>query len=181
MRARLLGVAMAMALAPQPALVQHPDLGGETLTNELCLSCHDSVQAAQAAGTPHKAVEAGCVVCHDIEKGESAPFLVAPVSQMCLGCHLGAAPSGVTRPSGLAATLKVPPTFLPRGTAITLDARGGGHPIAGHPVAGPRDPLKEDRAFSCVSCHVPHGGPASHLIAFTLKPGEGICQKCHKM
>jgi predicted CXXCH cytochrome family protein len=64
---------------------------------------------------------------------------------------------------------------------LGLDRQGRGHPMVKHPTSGPSDPLKKDKPFTCLSCHVPHGSETAKLLAFVLKPGEGICQQCHKM
>lgn len=175
-------VVLVVTGLPAPSLAQHPDLGGEKLVNELCLGCHEDL--AKAMGEkPHKAVETGCVTCHDIEKGKDKPFLRTEVNALCLACHHQPAPP----PGGkvadrivIARGYDVPRTALPAVKQLGLNARGMGHPISNHPVSGVADPLKPGKNMTCLSCHVPHGGPSPKLLAFALKPGEGVCQHCHK-
>jgi len=182
------GLALASAalsglvMSPQAALAQHPDLGGEKPVNELCLGCHDDM-AAKMGDKPHKAIESGCVTCHDVAAAKEKPFLRAAVNPLCLACHgLAAVPPGTSAPERVEIVpgYDVPKSALPASHRLGLDARERGHPIVNHPVGGAPDPLKKGRTLSCVSCHVPHGGPSPTLLAFALKPGEGVCQNCHK-
>ena len=173
---------LALMALPARAFAQHPDLGGEKPVNELCLGCHEDL-AKQLGEKPHKAVETGCVTCHDIEKGKDKPFLRAEENALCLACHhQPALPPGAKAPDrvAIARGYDVPRATLPAAAQLGLDARGKGHPTTGHPVAGVPDPLKPGKSLTCMSCHVPHGGPSPKLLAFALKPGEGVCQHCHK-
>ncbi len=180
---RLAMAGLAAILAVVPAFAQHPDIDDEKPTNDTCLTCHDTVQTAMGA-KPHKAIAIGCQSCHDL-KAAKTPFLrLGEVNTLCRVCHtLPALPPG-TRP---APTIAIGDGFtfdraaMAQVRPIDLDEAGRGHPMAGHPTSGASDPLKKDRPFNCVSCHAPHGSPNPKLIAFELKPGEGICQKCHKM
>ena len=178
-----LALALALALATPAFAQQHPDLGGEKPVNELCLGCHDDMPK-KMGDTPHKAVETGCATCHDVVGAKATPFLRAEVNSLCLACHhLPQLPPGSKLPDSVAIVpgYTVPGSALPKVKQLNLDARGKGHPIANHPVDGVPDPLKKDRTLNCLSCHVPHGGPSPKLLAFVLKPGEGVCQQCHKM
>ena len=174
---------MALVLAPPPAFAQHPDLGGEKPVNDLCLGCHDDM-TAKMGDKPHKAIESGCMTCHDVVAAKEKPFLRAEVNPLCLACHRPpVVPPGTLAPERVEIVqgYDVPGSALPLSAQVHLDARGKGHPIAGHPVGGVPDPLKKGKTLDCVSCHVPHGGPLPKLLAFVLKPGEGVCQHCHKM
>ena len=147
----------------------------------MCLGCHEDLQKS-LGDKPHKAVDLGCISCHDL-KGAKAPFLRGEtVNGLCSACH-----NLPPLPPDLAAkgTVSVGGFTVERAalvkTQLRLDASGRGHPMTRHPTSGPSDPLNKDKPFTCLSCHVPHGGTAPKLLAFTLKPGEGICQLCHKM
>ncbi len=172
-----------LAAAAARISAQHPDLGGEPLTDELCLACHDDVREA-IAKTPHKALERGCVSCHDIlSKTAQAPFLRLDPNPLCLACHHVSLLPGAVPPASveIARGFAIPGSFLPRIRQLNLDQRGVGHPVANHPIAGPSDPLRKGRPFGCLSCHVPHGSASPKLLVFKLAPGEGICHKCHQM
>jgi predicted CXXCH cytochrome family protein len=174
---------LAAALGTGTALAQHPDLGGEKPTNELCLTCHEDLKK-QLGASPHKAVDIGCAACHDVLKAERAPFLPADVNAVCLACHQ---PPTLPAGSPLPATVElyrgfsVPGAALVKIRRLSLDKAGVGHPVANHPVSGREDPLKKGRAFTCLSCHVPHGSASPRLLAFPVGPGQGICGHCHKM
>jgi predicted CXXCH cytochrome family protein len=178
----VLGACVWMGCAAT-ALAQHKDVGEEKLTNERCLGCHDGVQEKMGT-TPHKAIESGCVTCHDIKEGTATPFLRAEEGALCKACHhLPALPQGARPPEQveIARGISVPASALPRVKQLSLDPRGVGHPVTNHPVSGVPDPLRKGKSLSCVSCHAPHGGGGPKMLAFTLKPGEGICQHCHKL
>lgn len=52
-----------------------------------CTACHSSIGKGKYV---HTAMEMGCATCHQIqnEKGVTRVTLVAPVTQLCLTCHL---------------------------------------------------------------------------------------------
>ena len=175
----LFTLAALTALAP----AQHPDLEGTPPTDALCLTCHDDVREA-IAKAPHKALERGCVSCHDVvSKTAQTPFLRLDPNPLCMACHHVPLPPGAVPPASIeiAQGFVVPGSFLPRIRQLNLDKRGLGHPVANHPIAGPSDPRRKGRAFGCLSCHLPHGSESPKLLAFKLAPGEGICSKCHQM
>jgi predicted CXXCH cytochrome family protein len=178
------GCALTAWLVAAPlAFAQHPELEGATTTNDGCLECHDDVKAAMAKA-PHKAIEAGCQVCHDVAKAKASPYLRGEVNALCIACHhqptlLPGSP--VPAKVAITADYSIAGTYLPRVRQINLDRRGVGHPVVNHPVAGVKDPLKDGRDLSCVSCHVPHGTESPKLLAFNVKSGMGICQECHKL
>jgi predicted CXXCH cytochrome family protein len=47
-----------------------------------------------------------------------------------------------------------------------------------HPVSAPSDPRKPDRAFTCVSCHNPHGSGSPKLL-IRGKTALDVCAACH--
>lgn len=165
------------------AFAQHPELEGDTTGTDLCVTCHDDVAAAMATA-PHKALEAGCQVCHDVAKAPATPYLRTTVNTLCTACHHqpqlrpgSPAPDKVQ----ITADYAIAGSFLPKVRQLNLDRRGVGHPVVNHPITGVPDPLKAGRELSCVSCHVPHGTASPKLLAFKVKSGMGICQECHKL
>ncbi len=172
-----------MGLAVATPVAQHPDDIGDAPTAEVCFTCHDDVKTAMA-GTAHAAAQAGCVTCHDLAGQRNAPYLRAQPNALCLACHHvppqppgGAAPASVSLVPGYS----VSAASLPKITRLSLDSRGVGHPIANHPVEGRPDPRRRDGTLTCLSCHLPHGGPSPKLLGFEVKPGQGICHHCHEM
>jgi len=91
----------------------------------------------------------GCVACHDPHATDNHYMLKKSTNKLCVGCHNDLA--GVTR----------------------------GHPIAGHPVAGPTELLRPGRKLTCSSCHEPHGSNHQYLLIET-KLGDRLCRGCHK-
>ncbi len=173
---------LTLAVPSAPVSAQHPDLGDERPTDDLCVTCHDDVREAMAKGV-HKALERGCVSCHDVVKTAQSPYLRLNPNPLCLACHHVPLPPGAALPASveIAPGFAIPGSSLPRIRQLNLNQRGAGHPVANHPVAGPSDPLQKGREFGCLSCHVPHGSESPMLLAFKLAPGEGFCQKCHRM
>jgi len=118
-------------------------------TTELCFTCHPEKKAA--VKVPHKALERyGCTACHDPHGTANASQLVKPVNALCQGCH----PEKTD------------------GTHATTFVRGG------HKIAGPADPRRPGRTFSCASCHNPHGSDNPRLFYFGDSPMD-MCAGCH--
>lgn len=120
---------------------------------ELCISCHvdkEKYVTNEVEGmTVHGIINgSGCVACHDPHASENPYMLYKPVNELCTGCH-----------NGLAGVVK-------------------GHPVGGHPVAGPTNPLQPDKEFNCASCHNPHGSVYQYLLVGDLLGGH-VCSKCH--
>ena len=137
-----------------------------------CLTCHDPHGASAAynlkVGNPrescarchplsapvtvkHVPLERhGCVACHDPHGTANQFQLLKPVNELCQGCHR-------TQADGLHAT-----TFVAQG----------------HVVSGPADPRREGRAFTCASCHNPHGANNPKLFYFG-KGSMEMCEGCH--
>lgn len=112
-----------------------------------CLNCHFYVIDKPVR---HSAALIACTNCHTSHE-ESAPFahhLRKEINEQCLYCH-------------------------------TKEARQlpEGHIVAKHPVAGPKDPLNEDKPFTCISCHNPHASNIPKLIRH--EQSGPICAVCH--
>ena len=93
-----------------------------------------------------------CSICHDPHASDYPAQLVAPINDLCLGCH----------------------------AAISRDihvVRGvGGH---GHPLRGIPDPSSAGRELSCTSCHDPHGGRVNAFFQRGITDRFSLCQLCH--
>lgn len=120
----------------------------------LCLACHSDKENLVSKDKPMPFVHGiikgmGCVACHD-PHAEDQPFLVRkPINELCVGCHTGLA--GVTR----------------------------GHPVGGHPVAGPKERRRPNRELNCTSCHDPHGSNYENLLIGDSRRGK-LCIACHR-
>jgi predicted CXXCH cytochrome family protein len=113
----------------------------------MCVECH-TMQDVMTNPVIHTPLaKEGCTACHD-PHGNTAPFfLSADINELCFSCHK------------------------------KIREKGNNHPLMGHPVSAPQDPLVEDREFTCVSCHNPHSSQYASLLA-----GEEImmlCMNCH--
>jgi predicted CXXCH cytochrome family protein len=184
------------------AAVQHaPVQSGECLTchdphkseqagllkgaqGELCVTCHDGVADALKKASVHAPAASRCSTCHNPHGSAKAMLLWEAPNALCQACHaLPAVVPGMPPPEKVTVGERavIVKAELPLSKQTNLDSAGRGHPLVNHPTSGPSDPLKKDRPFTCVSCHAPHGSATPKLIAFELKPGEGVCQKCHEM
>lgn len=122
----------------------------------VCFVCH-SAQASQWKGLKvhHGPTAVGnCTTCHDPHGSEQAAFLLLHPTDLCLNCH--------------------------------QDKKNKRHVIAGffakgHPLRGPRNPLKPDRPFSCAGCHNPHAGDNQNLLNKDRSNMEVYCRTCHRM
>ncbi|MBI5557144.1 MAG: cytochrome c3 family protein [Deltaproteobacteria bacterium] len=120
---------------------------------ELCVSCHVDKEILLKKETEGIKVHGiirggGCVACHDPHASENPYMLYKPVNELCTGCHNDLI--GVTK----------------------------GHPVGGHPLKGPKNPLKPDKEFNCASCHNPHGSQYQYLLIGDVLGGH-VCAKCH--
>ena len=120
---------------------------------ELCVSCHVDKEILLENNpdgiTGHGIIKGGgCLACHDPHATENPFMLHKPVNELCTGCHNSLA--GVTK----------------------------GHPVGGHPVKGPRNPLAPERDFNCASCHNPHGSKYQYLLVGDILGGH-VCSRCH--
>ena len=118
---------------------------------ELCVSCHVDKENLLKKETPgvHGIIRGGgCVACHDPHASENPYMLYKPVNELCTGCHNDLA--GMTK----------------------------GHPVGGHPLKGPKNPLLPKKEFNCASCHNPHSSKYQNLLVGDMLGGQ-FCTKCH--
>lgn len=152
--------------------------------SSLCLGCHDDVAEQLKMKTSHPpAKDPGCQACHDPHASNFTARLRTDPTTVCLGCHHAPLVPGAAVPQSVqtAPGFSVAGSYLQKVRQINLDSRNVGHPIFSHPVNGRPDPLRKGMELGCLSCHVPHGTDAPKLLAFTVAPGMGVCQKCHQM
>lgn len=121
----------------------------------LCNECHlDKVRQYNANKFVHGPVGVGlCGTCHDIHASANPAQLLAPVNQVCLGCH------------------------APIATDMHVVRGVGGK---GHPLEGVADPSQPGRTLSCASCHDPHGGQARSFFVRGITNRFALCQLCHE-
>lgn len=122
---------------------------------ELCNECHAEQSKAFKANTyVHGPVGAGmCSVCHDSHATDNPAQLLAPINEICLGCHEAVAEQ----------------PHVARGIS------GQTHPLTGVP-----DPSNAGQELSCASCHNPHGGMNPFLFQRGITNRFGLCGLCHK-
>jgi predicted CXXCH cytochrome family protein len=148
-----------------------------------CASCHSDVVDELKLSTKHAPAVADCALCHEPHGAPVAKYLREDINSLCLACHIAADQDmpdparpklfGRELPDGLAAMTS------PAKRVLLDPLRRRGHPTGNHPVRGPKDPLDEKRAFTCVSCHKPHGSATPSLKRFAATPTE-FCVECHR-
>jgi predicted CXXCH cytochrome family protein len=115
----------------------------------VCYKCHKPVDTGKVK---HAALERyGCTACHDPHATDRPALIAQKVNALCTRCH---APQGDGR--------HVTP-LIPRG-----------HVLGGNLM----DPRREGRAFSCASCHNPHGSDSPKLLYVGNTPMDS-CAWCH--
>lgn len=122
----------------------------------MCNDCHsDKLAEFRKNKFVHGPIEAGmCLVCHDAHATDHNAQLIMPVNQLCLGCH-----------QGIDASIHV------------LRGVGSGK---SHPLQGSIDPSTPGRAFTCASCHNPHGGRGEKLFVRDIDERMLLCKVCHQ-
>ncbi len=121
----------------------------------LCGECHaEQIRDFQSSPHVHGPVAAGlCSVCHDSHATENPAQVLAPINEICLGCHdsIRGAP------------------HVSRGVS--------GRP---HPLSGVPDPSRPDRELACTGCHDPHRGASEFYFQNGIRSRFGLCGKCHR-
>lgn len=166
-----------------------------------CYTCHKN----KAERTyKHKPFAAGyCFSCHEVVKGKRKYAVRKPDQQSCFVCHSAEGrhwkaqkvhhgPTAVgnctlchdPHASDWPALEQLHPTELCLN--CHNDKKSGAHVIAGffgkgHPVRAARNPLKEERPFSCAGCHNPHAGKTQSLLNQERENLARYCQNCHKL
>lgn len=116
---------------------------------QACVRCHENIKVnPKVKHTP--LLRYGCTGCHDPHGAGNPAMLPKPVNEMCIKCH---------------------PTVTDGMHAATM-MKGG------HVVTGAFDPRRPDRAFSCASCHDPHGAENPSLFYAGADSAE-MCDDCH--
>jgi len=116
--------------------------------SKLCIECHRFQDRLKQPVVHEPLLREGCITCHDPHGSNSPFFLAAAIDEACFKCH------------------------------PYMREKGDNHPVLGHPVSGPDDPLVKERPFSCISCHDPHAAEYDKLL-----PKEEImmlCSLCHQ-
>jgi predicted CXXCH cytochrome family protein len=117
----------------------------------LCLSCHSDMKTlVNKTPSVHGIIFGkGCVACHDPHASDEVFMLLKPINELCVSCH------------------------------ITMKGVVKGHPVARHPISGPRENLRSNRKLECTSCHNPHGSANNYMLTETQSGGR-LCRGCHK-
>jgi predicted CXXCH cytochrome family protein len=154
---------------------------------DLCITCHDPIEAAKAPKELHPPVEAGeCTECHNPHASAEESLLWAADTTLCAACH-----SDVTERVRTASVDRVHPP-VEEGKCRTCHAGHEGfvpgmlkedtpglcaqcHPTVvqraqsegAHPVA---------RDEECSVCHDPHVGEVDGLLTESM---QATCENCH--
>ncbi len=60
----------------------------EASDQDHCRKCHESlVASAETVRHSHLGIEGGCLACHTAHSSEERGLLIAPLGELCLGCH----------------------------------------------------------------------------------------------
>lgn len=156
-----------MPLATRVLLLLVPSLlilapNVEAGDGEQCTDCHSQLEKP----VKHEGALMGCESCH-APHGTTTQFpyrLLMKTNDLCFQCH--------------------DEDRLLRGGYPLYGVPSNGHPVASHPVSGPKDPVYPNRDFTCVSCHNPHSSDMEKLIRYRYKgdknPYQGLlCAVCH--
>ncbi len=116
----------------------------------LCLKCHKGVGVN--IKVKHKVMESGCIKCHDAHASDQPGGLLKATNELCVSCHEKQAD----------------------GAHVT-----GMKPGVLHKISGGLDEKRAGRAFSCVSCHNPHGSDNAKLF-YKGQTATESCAYCHE-
>jgi predicted CXXCH cytochrome family protein len=149
--------------------------------NELCFTCHQKSSEKVLHG-PYG--QGDCIVCHSPHASDWPKQLLAPVQDLCMGCHVRAR---------LQVNDQTRTATVPWGVTLTFDQLKGwqyiglnkaltaNHPVEGHPVTGPNTALgKGAREINCLSCHQPHHSESANLMPSNVSNETALCETCHK-
>lgn len=122
----------------------------------LCGDCHDDkIAEFRKNKFVHGPIEAGmCLVCHDSHATDNPAQLHLPPNVLCLNCHEG----------------------TDKGVHVVAVVGTG----RSHPLQGEVDPSTPGRAFTCASCHNPHGGMGEKLFVRDVTDRMMLCRVCHQ-
>jgi predicted CXXCH cytochrome family protein len=171
----------------------------DTIENT-CTMCHDA--PGREFPIKHSALKMtkSCVRCHNAHSSERPKLLKAETTQLCVYCHteMGKALAVATNTIHPALQKGCQSCHSPHGSknekllkenpnglCFTCHDKAkfdGGHPQAGHPLSGVKDPLHPEKDFTCISCHRPHFSPNKKLFRYNYNkaPYNGsLCTVCH--
>lgn len=120
---------------------------------EVCFLCHKKHKDEWGKKRfSHEPAESGrCNRCHNSHSSPSEFYLREPSWDLCTGCH--------------------------------KDKIDGVHVVKtfareAHPTHNVKDPSREGKELSCISCHNPHVSNAPSLLQ--SETSMGLCSRCHK-
>jgi len=119
---------------------------------DVCTACHANVvEGAYRHGPTGSGY---CNLCHNPHASTSSSLLRRSERLICLGCH-GDKASGVH-------------VIAAKDTTST------------HPTQKRRDPRRQGKQLSCVSCHNPHAAASATLLVNNAKHRYELCGYCHQ-
>jgi len=158
---------------------------------ELCYRCHSPIKALAQKPGAHKALESGCVTCHNPHTAND-PGLIKNNDEraVCLGCHRNIkeqmAHSVSIHPikanGGRCTSCHEPhqsgKAHLLKGDINAVCSKcHGGHAQFGHPVGSNVIDPRNNQGMTCLSCHSPHGSQNRMLLR--ADPQRSLCIECH--
>ena len=160
-------------------------------STELCYRCHSPIKAAAQKPGAHKALEQGCVTCHNPHTADE-PGLIKDNDEraVCLGCHKNIKETmdhsisihPVKANGGRCTSCHEPhqsgKAHLLRGDINAVCSKcHGGHAQFGHPVGSNVIDPRTKQGMTCLSCHSPHGSQNRMLLR--ADPQRTLCIECH--
>ncbi len=171
-----------------------------TPAEQRCASCHTDI--ASSCTSCHKGlvtlpsvhpVAEDCSLCHDLSSTRESKLIEGQEfnAEFCYMCHDGKRELLETKPVVHGAGDDCLMCHDAHGTTFDSMVRDRTttlcmmcheekakepHPIANHPLEGPKDPYRAGKKFTCTSCHDPHASDHAGLFRFPELP---ICQYCH--
>ncbi|MBN1447334.1 MAG: hypothetical protein JXA28_05335 [Bacteroidetes bacterium] len=137
-----------------------------------CLTCHNGAEGEGFAVYEDLELNATyCMDCHVTiaERAMEKPVTHFPAQDNCLTCH---DVHGSTNRFLVARNVREICAFCHPDAAVTP------HPTGNHPLEGGVNPADPERAFSCASCHDPHGADMPKLVFDTRMK---MCKSCHNI
>ena len=153
----------------------------------ICLGCHTDIADLKQKRVHHEpAFATGCSTCHEPHGGDNRKLLrVASVNGLCMECHgPERAPQPLEKEHLVAifnGKVKLPENYFGKVTIIPVKY-GIGHPTDRHPVSDLMDlknPGRIATQMNCLSCHQPHAGASSGMLAKDQSNNMDFCKGCH--
>jgi len=160
-----------------------------TEISSTCTSCH---QGLIKLASMHPAAE-DCSLCHDLSSSKESKLVEGQDfgQELCFTCHDDKKELLETKPVVHGTASECLMCHNPHGSTFDALLRdrttnicktcheekaNEQHPVAGHPMEGPRDPYRPGKKLTCTSCHNPHASDHAKLFRFPTLP---ICSHCH--